>query len=183
MLSILSLVACSSEPKKYEFQDGVMGDSVVGKTPQESVEALKNGEEPSESLEEVEPTNKPTRTPTEGLSADETEVIQTVDYFYQHLMKNEFSQIDALVVTKKRMKNSYGDYYKKKLEDNGILLLDFTVDRITDKDNEQTKEKYFIIEVDVQQVVNSKVLTYRDVITLVKEKNKWLIDSIETDVK
>lgn len=186
VLGVLSLVACSDEPQKYDFKGGVMGENVVGTTPQESVEALKNGEKPSPNTDEAEldPNAKPTRTPTEGLSPTDTKVVQTVDYFYQHLMNNEFDQIDALVVSAKRNKNSYGDYYKKKLLDNEILLLDFKVDRISDKEpDEKFDEKYFIIEVDVEQVVGGEVITYRDYVTLTKEGSNWFIDSIETEVK
>lgn len=188
LLVALTLVACSDEPKKYVFENGVMGENVVGKTPQESVIALKNGEKPKETSEEHDDTEninhtnldgsiKTTRTPLDGLSEKEQKVVTTVDYFYQYLMDSEFDKIDSLIVPEKRERNSYGAYYKTKLEDNNILLLDFKVDRISDKNTE------FIIEVDIEQVVEKQVITYRDSVTLTQSGANWLIDSIETDVK
>lgn len=188
LFTVLTLVACSDEPKKYVFENGVMGEGVVGTTPQESVVALKNGEKPKgvgqeqDNTENVSQTNsdgsvKTTRTPLKGLSDREQKVITTVDYFYQHLMNSEFDKIDSLIVPEKIQRHSYGEYYKAKLEDNNILLLDFKVDRISDKNTE------FIIEVDIEQVVDKQVITYRDSLTLTQSGDNWLIDTIETDVK
>lgn len=169
-LITLSLTACSTQPKQYEYKNGVMGENATAETPKESVSIIKDGVV-------TQTKDKPTRTPLEGLTDKEKATVTVVDYFYQHLMNSEYDQVDKLVVPEKVKKNSYGDYYKKKLKDNNITLLDFTVDRLTDKDDT------FIIEVDVKQVVDKQVITYRDEVTLKLVDSVWLIDTIETEVK
>ena len=175
----LTLVACSDEPKKYDYENGIMGENVVGKTPQESVEVLRGDYNPTDSSKDAWDSTgaKPTRTPLDGLSTKEQEVVTKVDYFYQHLMNAEFDQIDALISPKKRITDSFGDYYRDKMEGNGIILLDFKVDRISDRGEE------VIVEVDVEQIVIKEVITYRDSVTLLQVDGKWFIDAIETEVK
>lgn len=188
IVAFLCLGACHGETEKFESQNGVLGENAKGKTPQESVELL-NREDEDEAGEgvnqqdSIEESQMSVRTPLEGLQEHEKEVVTVLDTFYQYLMNGEFQKVDKYILPEKARQVSYGQYYKENLEDKGIVLLDFMIDRITEHQDTETLKHYFIIEVDIEQVIDKQVVTYRDTVTLVKEQNRWYIDTIETKAK
>lgn len=188
IVALLSLGACNGETEKFESKKVALGENAKGKTPQESVELL-NREDEDEAgdgvnqQDSIEESQMSVRTPLEGLQEHEKEVVTVLDTFYQYLMNGEFQKVDKYILPEKARQVSYGQYYKENLEDKGIVLLDFMIDRITEHQDTETLKHYFIIEVDVEQVIDKQVVTYRDTVTLVKEQNRWYIDTIETKAK
>lgn len=182
LATTLILTACS-EPKKYEYTNGEMGEKTVAKSPRESAESLSGGREEVIQEKEIFLSNQAKIIePIDGLTLGETKALYTVTTLYTYLENQFFDGVDNLVLPEGLEDKSFTDFYKLTLGDKGRVLLNYEVQIVDELEEEKGTHKV-VIETDTEYVEDSEVNSYVDKVTVVEYNGEWLINSIETKEK
>lgn len=182
LATTLILTACS-EPKKYEYTNGEMGEKTVAKSPRESAEAFSGSREEVIQEKEIFLSNQAKITePIDGLTLGETKALYTVTTLYTYLENQFFDGVDNLVLPEGLEDKSFTDFYKLTLGDKGRVLLNYEVQIVDELEEEKGTHKV-VIETDTEYVEDSEVNSYVDKVTVVEYNGEWLINSIETKEK